>query len=216
LLSSEKTFGKGLSMLLPRGKDIWIKLRTSFVYIDELFIYLKENEFTGYIQFLFSDEEAVIFMEEGDVISGIISDKFETKNSTQSINQILEKARKSRDGRINVSQFPTETISILSEVFEKPMRRIHQDLYSEFSDLERFIKKLQHETFSGYIEIHFPKDQRTGMELIVFSRGEMTAIFAQGLQFRVNKENKQDIKKITNYIKVVQNRGARYSVYANP
>ena len=118
------------------------------------------------------------------------------------------------NGKVNVSEFSVETISILSEVFSMSVNLLHEKLSAEFSNIIKFVDKLRKDDFTGYIELAFPKDRRAGVEIVVFKKGQISALFTRNYQFRVNEKNKNDLKHIENYLKLAQDAGVRYNVFA--
>ena len=58
-------------MFLPKGTDVWRNLKTFFINIDKLLLFLKKQEFTGCIHFAFPDQEGIMLLQEGDVVGGI-------------------------------------------------------------------------------------------------------------------------------------------------
>ena len=60
-------------MLLLEGNDMWVNLKTSFVDIDELLLFLKVQKFSGYLQFEFSDSQCALFLQLGDVVNGLVA-----------------------------------------------------------------------------------------------------------------------------------------------
>ena len=59
-------------MLLLEGNDLWVNLKTSFVDIDELLLFLKNQKFSGYLQIEFSGSQCALFLQEGDVVNGLV------------------------------------------------------------------------------------------------------------------------------------------------
>jgi len=201
-------------MILPRGNSIWANLSLSFIVIDELMRFLKRNEFTGCMHFIFNNSQGLILVQEGDIVNAIEENNSAKTTGQDVVEHIITKAAENTNGVVNVSEFSVETISILSDVFSLPVNLLHEKLSAEFSNIIKFIDMLKKENFTGYIELTFPKDRRTGMEIIVFEKGQISALFTRNYQFRVNEKNENDLKHIENYLKLAQDAGVIYNVFA--
>lgn len=200
-------------MILPRGNSLWANLSLSFVILDELMLFLKKNDFTGCVHFIFKNSQGVVLFQEGDIVNGA-KEKNGIKESGQSaVDSVIKNARENSNGAVNVSEFSVETISILSEVFSLQVILLHEKLSAEFSNILKFVDKLKKDNFTGYIELTFPKDRRAGVEIIVFTKGQISALFTRNHQFRVNEKNQNDLKHIENYLKLAQDADVKYNVF---
>jgi len=107
-------------MFFPKGNDIWVNLRTLFIDMDRFLIFLKKEGFTGYVHFIFSDRQSMIFFQEGDVINGIEEIEEERKSGPGTVKEILEQARREKNGKITVSKLSLDLVLTLSEIFLLP------------------------------------------------------------------------------------------------
>ncbi len=201
-------------MILPRGNSLWSNLSLSFVVIDELMLFLKKNDFTGCVHFILTDSQGVVLLQEGDIVNGTEEKNGVKKRGQEVVDGIISKAREHKNGVINVSEFSVETIAILTEVFSMSVSLLHEKLSAEFSNIIRFVDTLKKDNFNGYIELTFPKDRRNGVEIIVFNKGQISALFTRNYQFRVTEKNQNDLKHIESYLKLAQDADVRYSVFA--
>ncbi|MDJ0828628.1 MAG: hypothetical protein QNI92_02185 [Desulfobacterales bacterium] len=198
-------------MILPKGKLIWTAMRTSFVDVDELMIFLKRDEFTGYVKFEFKDLNGVVFFQEGDVVNGVTEIGNERMSGQSAMKDILEQATNDKKGRLSVSELPVETVAIFSDVFRFSVKLLYKELSSEFSNLGQFIGKLKTEGFTGYLEINFPIDKKQG--IIYLEGGEIKAIFTEKLQFRLKEQTQTDSKFIKSFVEGAQRMGVLFDAY---
>lgn len=201
-------------MILPRGNSLWSNLSLSFVILDELMRFLKKNDFSGCVHFIFEDSQGIVLFQEGDIVNGIKEKNDVKERGQDAVDRVIKNARENTNGLVNVSEFSVETISILSEVFNLPVVLLHEKLSAEFSNIIKFIDKLKKDNFTGYIELSFPKDRRAGVEIIVFKEGQISALFTRNYQFRVNEKNTNDLNHINNYLKLAQDADVKYNVFA--
>lgn len=201
-------------MILPRGNSVWTNLSLSFIIIDEFMRYLKKNDFTGCIHFIFNHSQGLVLFQEGDIVNGTEENNGIKATGQDAVDRIIKKTSEEPKGVVSVSEFSVETISILSEVFSLSTTLLHEKLSAEFSNIIKFVDKLKKDTFTGYIELAFPKDRREGIEIVVFEKGQISALFTRNYQFRVNEKNKNDAKHIENYLKLAQDASVIYNVFA--
>ena len=104
-------------MLLLEGNDLWVNLKTSFVDIDELLLFLKKQEFSGYLHFEFSDSRCTVFVQAGDVVNGLVAVKEERNIGTKAVKSILIRSRQDKNGTIKVTQLPMQNSKLLAEAY---------------------------------------------------------------------------------------------------
>jgi hypothetical protein len=198
-------------MLLLDGNDLWINLKTSFVDIDALLLFLKNQRFSGYLLIDFSDSQCALFVLLGDVINGIVVLEEERNIGSRAVKSILIRSRQDKNGTIKVTQLALQNIKFLSEAYALSVRLLHKNLSSKYSHLGDFIAKLQYESFSGCIEIWFPVDDKRGT--IFLENGRTKAIMTEELLVDVKEETQAQLKFIDSFINQAQHSGVQYNAY---
>ncbi|NNF99102.1 MAG: hypothetical protein HKM93_06965 [Desulfobacteraceae bacterium] len=200
-------------MLFARGKNRWTNLRSFFININKLFLFLKQEDFTGYVHILLPNRQGLVLFQEGDVVNGLIEEGENRTSGQSTVRQILGYAEKYNDCRIFVAEFPPETVSVLSEIFSMRVRMVHERLSNEFTNLGKYVGRLNAARFTGYLDVRFPNDRRKGVEVILFRNGRITAIVAAHLQIRMDNPDKEKMERIREYLTDVQHKSLRYSVF---
>jgi len=201
-------------MFLPKGTDVWRNLKTFFVDVDKLLLFLKKHEFTGFVHFLFPDQEGVILLQEGDAVGGMQERNDARKSGPNAAKEILEIARNETKASITISKLPSETVDIVSEAFRLPAKAIYKNLSSEFSNLAGFVAKAEKEGFTGYIEIHFPKENNEG--IILIEKGNIKATITDKMQIGLKNEIEADWKAVNlKIVEEAQKAGVYFDVYAS-
>jgi hypothetical protein len=200
-------------MLLPGGNSVWMKLPLTFLDIKELILFLKKQEFSGSIHFSFPDTEGLIALQEGDVILGLEKRNGRWKGEKPT-GRILERAHSRRDGTINVFRYPSDTVGIISEIFNFPAEVVYQDLSSEFTHFGKFLSQLHKGRFSGFIEIRPSDPRKNDIEYVLFTQGEITAMVTRSFQGHIDRDKPTDMRKLQVYIQQIQAQGIYYSVFA--
>ena len=198
-------------MLLLEGNDLWVNLKTSFVDIDELLLFLKKQKFSGYLHFEFSDSQCAIFIQRGDVVNGIVAIEEERNTGPKAVKRILIRSRQDQNGTIKVTQLPLQNIKFMSEAFTLSVRLLHKNLSSKYSPLSGFISERQLEGFSGCIEVWFPVDDKRG--IIFLESGKTRAIMTEELLVDLKEETQAQIKFTESFVNRAQRSGVQYNAF---
>jgi hypothetical protein len=201
----------GKLMLLLEGNDLWVNLKTSFVDIDELLLFLKYQHFSGYLQLEFSDSQGAVFIQQGDVVNGVVALEEERNTGSKAVRSILARSRQDKNGTIKVTQLPVQNIRFLSEAYGLSVRLLHKNLSSKYSPLGDFIIKLQYEGFSGCLEIWFPVDDKRG--IIFLENGRTKAIMTEELLVDLKEETPAQVKFSDSFINRAQREGVQYNAF---
>jgi len=200
-----------IQMLLLEGNDLWVNLKTSFVDIDELLLYLKKQKICGYLHFEFSDSQCAVFIQAGDVVNGIVAIEEERNIGSKAVKSILIRSRQDKNGTIKVTQLPLQNIKFMSEAYGLSVRLLHKNLSSKYSPLGDFISCLHHESFSGCIEVWFPVDDRRG--IIFLENGKTNAIMTEELLVDLKAETQAQIKFTESFLNRAQRSGVQYNAF---
>jgi len=196
---------------LLEGNSVWENLRTSFINIDELLLFLKRHEFNGYFRFLFSDGECVLFLHEGDVVNGLEEFDERRRCGQQAVKNILQRSYQDKNGILNVIQLPATTMGLLSQVYGSSVRLLSTEINPNKSQLVGLISKLKKDGFSGYLELHFLVEDKQG--IICFEGGKVKAILTEELLADLKEESEAELKFIQFFIEKAQHTGVQFKAY---
>ncbi|UCG08361.1 MAG: hypothetical protein JSV83_06855 [Desulfobacterales bacterium] len=200
-------------MILLEGNNVWENLRTSFINIDELLLFLKRHEFNGYFYFVFSDCECVLFLHEGDVVNGLEELKEKRRCGQQAVKNILQRSYQNKNGMFSVIQLPAATIDLLSQVYGSSVRALSSDRDSDKTQLISLISRLKKKGFSGYLELQFQSDDKQG--IIWFENGKVRAILTEELLADLKEESEAELKFIRSFIEKAQHMGVQFRAYVH-
>ena len=198
-------------MLLLEGNDMWVNLKTSFVDIDELLLFLKNQKFSGYLQFEFSDSQCALFLQEGDVVNGLVALEKERNVGSKAVRRILVRSRQDHGGTIKVTQLPLANMQFLSAAYSLSVRLLHKNLSSKYSHLGEFLEKLEDEYFSGCIEVWFPVDDNHG--IIFIEDGRVKAIMTEELLVDLKEGTDSQLKFTESFVNRAQRAGVQYNAF---
>ena len=198
-------------MVLLEGNVVWENLRTAFVDVDELLLFLKRNEFNGYFHFTFSDCECVLFLHEGDVVNGLEERIEERLCGQPAVRNILERSHQDKQGTVTVKQLPSSTVELLSRVYLPSVKLMHSETGTGSEQFVGFISQLKKERFTGYLELLFTNDEKQG--IISFNEGKVKAILTEDLLADLKEESEAELKFIQSFIERAQKTGVEYEAY---
>ena len=198
-------------MILIEGNNVWENLRTSFINIDQLLLFLKKHEFNGYFRFIFSDCECVLFLHEGDVVNGLEEFEENRRCGQLAVKNILERSYQDKNGTLDVIQLPAATMVLLSQVYGSSARLLSSEINPNKSQLVGLISKLKKEAFSGYLELEFLAEDKQG--IVCFKNGKVKAILTEELLADLKEESEAELKFIQFFIEKAQLTGVQFKAY---
>lgn len=200
-------------MFLPKGRSVWKSLNSFFIDIDRLLLFLKHEEFIGYIHFLSQGFQSAIFLQEGDAVAGMKEIKEEKKSGPEAVKEILCQARRENNERINVVELPIKKVAMMAEAFGFGCHSLYKDLSTDFSSLKKVISKLGKDGFTGFIEIHFQREKKEA--ILLLEEGRTKAVFTDEILVGLNKETETDLRLLTSKtIEEVERTGALFDIFA--
>jgi len=174
-------------------------------------VFLKNQKFSGYLQFEFSDSQCALFLETGDVVNGLVVLEEERNVGSRAVKRILVRSRQDKAGSIRVTQLPLQNMQFLSEAYRLSVRLLHKNLSSKYSHLGQFLEKLRYESFSGCIEVWFPVDDRRG--IIFIEDGRIKAIMTEELLVDLKEGTDSQLKFTESFVNRAQRSGVQYNAF---
>jgi hypothetical protein len=200
-----------MEMVLLEGSSVWNNLKTSFINLDELLLFLKRHGFNGYFYFEFSDCECVLFLHEGDVVNGIEERLEQRRCGQHAVKKILQRSQQDKHGTISVTQLPSSTVGLLANVYGDSVKLLPGESGAEPSRFVGYISLLKKEGFSGYLELYFPADETEG--ITCFKNGKIKSILTEDLLADLKEESEAELKFIQSFIESAQHKGVRFRTY---
>ncbi len=149
-------------MMYPKGEAIYQNLSTEYTNLSQLLSALKPKEFSGIVELETAGTKGAFFIVSGEIVnaaSGIENDP-PAAVGEEAAERLLAFSN-NPDGVINVYQLPSGEVESAANSLVKS-ELVFKDLSSDFVKLDQFVKKLQVEKFTGYLEMSNKKNRRTG------------------------------------------------------
>ena len=149
-------------MLYPKGDAVYQNLSTEYTNLPQLLSTLKPKGFSGIVEIDIDGKKGAFFIVSGEVInaaSGIETDPPAIVGE-EAVENLLALSTMP-NGIVNVYQLPSEKVELAANSLVKP-EPVFKDLSTDFVRLDQFIKKLQGEKLTGYIEMSSKQSRRNG------------------------------------------------------
>lgn len=149
-------------MIYPKEEIIYQNLSTEYTDLPQLLSTLKPKGFSGIVEIDMAGRKGVFFMVSGEVVnaaSGVETDP-PAIIGEEAVEKLLSLSTRP-NGILNVYQAPSIEVEFAASSLVRP-ESLFKDLSTDFVRLDQFIKKLQDEKLTGYIEIFSRKNRRVG------------------------------------------------------
>jgi hypothetical protein len=149
-------------MIYPKGEAVYQNLSTEYTDLPQLLSALKPKGFSGIVEIVMAGKKGAFFMVSGEVVnaaSGVETDP-PAIIGEDAVEKLLTLSTRP-DGVVNVYQVPSMEVEFAAGSLVRP-ESLFKDLSTDFVRLDQFIRKLQDEKLTGYIEIFARKNRRVG------------------------------------------------------
>jgi hypothetical protein len=149
-------------MIYRKGETIYQNLSTEYTDLPRLLSTLKTKGFSGIVEIDMTGKKGVFFVVSGEVVnaaSGVENDPPAIVGE-EAVEKLFALSTRP-DGVLNVYQLPPIEVEFATSSLVRP-ESIFKDLSTDFVRLDQFVKKLQNEKLTGYIEIFARKSRRVG------------------------------------------------------
>ncbi|WP_456325778.1 hypothetical protein [Desulfonauticus submarinus] len=176
----------------------YANLHSSFLILENLIDFLKQEDFTGYLEFtsLDSNKKHYLFFEAGNPIKAIISHK---KIEVVGISDIFHL----KNFFLNVVKLPEEELVYWSSIFFNTL--LYKDLSTDFTDIVKLLSKLKKEQLTGCLEITDNDDN--SLSYVYFVGGNILGIAWQKELFKFHRGE----GKISSFINKIKR--ATFNIY---
>jgi hypothetical protein len=159
-------------IFIPREKVILENLNSYYLDIRRLLEHHQGEIGAGAAHFVSPALEGAIFFDKDDLLSGIMEDRAGRQTGPDVIDHLIG-AAEDHNFRITVFQIETEKIYFWANL--PYAETVYRNLSTEFTDLERLIKKMRMERLTGHIDIDISGGDEIGC--IFFYTGSIVGSF---------------------------------------
>lgn len=162
-------------IIIPKGKPIVENLNSFYLDINKMIEHYQGELGAGCVYFASSSDEALIFFDKDDLLNGVIKNSNGETIGPAAIERIIQTSAY-QNFNINIFKIESDLVYFWANI--PNAKKIHSNLSTEFTDLEKLIKKMSSEKLTGFIDISINKGNEGGF--IFFSNGEIIGEFFSG------------------------------------
>jgi hypothetical protein len=171
-------------IIIPKGKPIVENLNSFYLDINKMIEHYQGELGAGCVYFASSSDEGLIFFDKDDLLNGVIKNSNSETTGPAAIERIIQTSAY-QNFNINIFKIESELVYFWANI--PNAKTIHSNLSTEFTDLEKLIKKMSSEKLTGFIDISINKGNEGGF--IFFSNGEIIGEFFSGTNGKNNTTN---------------------------
>ncbi len=150
-----------MRMRVPKGKPVHENLSTSYVKVGALLADLQVREFTGYVHIGYRGYDAYVFLDAGVIIGAIEQTDKASRVGSEAVDGLLVRSEQ-RDGSVSIYDHASQTVQALAGIIDGNI--VYQGLSSEFTDLDKLIRKLsKDQDTTWYVEAVAAEERAVGV-----------------------------------------------------
>jgi hypothetical protein len=149
-------------MIYPKGETVYQNLSTEYTDLPQLLLTLKPKSFSGIVEIDMAGKKGVFFIVSGEVVNAAFGVETDPPAivGEEAVEKLLTLSTRPK-GVLNVYQLPPVEVEFAASSLVRP-ESLFKDLSTDFVRLDQFVRKLQDEKLTGYIEIFAKKCRRVG------------------------------------------------------
>jgi len=155
-------------IIIPREKPVIENLNSYYLDIRKLFEHYQGELGSGGIHFKSTSEEGIIFFDKDELLSGVFQGKEGEIRGKEAVDGLIEETAE-HNFAISVYSIELSKVYFWSNI--PAAEEIYRDLSTEFTDLNKLVKKMGTEKLTGYIEVSINDVEDSG--LIFYIDGEI-------------------------------------------
>ena len=155
-------------IIIPKEKPAVEKLNSYYLDIRKLIEHYQGEIGSACIHFKAPSAEGVIFFDKDDLLNGFFRDSEGESEGKAVIDRLVE-AAVDRNFAISIYEIDPEKVYFWANI--PTAEKIHENLSTEFTDLEGLINKMGSGKLTGFIDVSIGDGKESG--LIFFDNGEI-------------------------------------------
>lgn len=172
-------------IIIPKGTPIVENLNSFYLNIDKMIEHFQGELGSGCVHFSSSSTEGLIFFDKDDLLNGILKNSSGETIGDAAIKLII-KASAVQNFKIDVYKIESDKVYFWANI--PYAKKIHSNLSTQFTDLQKLIQNMISEKLTGFIDISINNEKEGGF--IFFSNGELVGEFYSGTNNDPNNPKK--------------------------
>jgi predicted HTH domain antitoxin len=151
-------------VVIPKQQPVLENLNIYYLNVRKLLEHFQGEIGTGGVYFKSHRAEGAIFFDQNELLSGLFKDRDIEISGDQAIERLLE-AGGDYNFSVNIYEIGPEEVYYWASI--PSAEQIYKDLSTEFTDLERLIKKMGSEKLTGYIDVSIGNGKEIGLIFLI-------------------------------------------------
>ncbi len=151
-------------IVLPKEKPVLRNLNVYYLDIEKLIEHYQGEVGSGGVFFKSPAAEGVIFFDKDEVLNAVFQEKQMQLQGQEAVGRLI-KAGGHDNFTVDIYHLSAQEVYFWSSI--PGAEKIYRDLSTEFTDLEKLIKKMSSERLNGYIDVSINGGKEAGMIFIV-------------------------------------------------
>ncbi len=151
-------------IVLPREKPVLKNLNIYYLDIEKLVEHFQGEIGSGGVFFKSPSAEGVIFFDKDEVLNAVFQDKQVQLEGAKAIDRLV-RAGGHDNFTVDIYRLSAQEVYFWSSI--PGAEKIYKDLSTEFTDLEKLIKKMSSEKLNGYIDVSIGDGKEAAMIFII-------------------------------------------------
>jgi hypothetical protein len=162
-------------IIIPKGEPVVENLNSFYLDIDKMIEHFQGELGSGCVHFSSPSEEGLIFFDKDDLLNGVLKNANGETVGDAAIKLII-KASAVRNFIVDIFKIESDKVYFWANI--PYAKKIHSNLSTQFTDLEKLVKNMSDEKLTGFIDISINNEKEGGF--IFFSNGELVGEFYSG------------------------------------
>jgi len=146
-------------IIIPLEKPVITGLNSYYIEVEKLLEHFQGEFGAGAVHFKAPALEGMIYFDESDLVNSILQNGKDVMKGGQAAKMLIETAL-FKNFKIAVYKIDPEKLYYWAHI--QNVEVIHENLSSEFTDLDGLLKKMNSENLTGYIDIFIGGEKKIG------------------------------------------------------
>ena len=175
-------------MIFPGRKPLLEGISTQAIRLDDLLEEFRNQNFSGYAEFHFSEARGILLLHSGEIITAVFKEGERVLGHERAV-EAVRKTCRLEEGKISTYQLPAEMAHMLRGLCNRrPLEEVHVS-----GKLAVLVQGLQEKGHTGTLDLIFTQRREKGMILLI--QGRISGAFLE-LEPNLTLEGKDALARI--------------------
>jgi hypothetical protein len=175
-------------MIYPKGEPIHENLSSEYTDVPQLLSTLRSEGFSGIVEFISPSRKGAFLICSGDIIEAVVGSDVEPTLAVgdEAVEELLVLCTQPA-AVLSVYKSSVEEVEFAASTVQS--ETVFKGLSTDFVRLDRFMRKLEEEKHTGYIEAFTKNDLPVGVLLLKYGSIESAFVYSESGKPELRKDN---------------------------